>query len=108
MTDFLAELPAWVLLVIYPLAVARLTGLVVQDTITEPVRDGLIGWLDDRPKTVGSFIAALVSCVWCSSIWLSGGMAPLIFLWGDEPVMIGLALVAAFSQIAGMIHNLGR
>lgn len=108
MIESLAEVPPAVLLVVYALAVARVTGLVVQDVITEPVRDGLIGWLDDRPGTVGNFVAALVSCVWCSSIWISGAMAPLIILWGDEPVMIGLGLVGAFSQIAGMIHNLGR
>lgn len=101
-------LPPWLLLAAYALAVARVTGLVVQDSITEPARDALIGWLDDRPKTAGAFLAALIQCPWCAGMWVSMAAVPLIWLWGDTPVMIGAALVLAFSQVAGMIHNLGR
>jgi len=104
----MSDIPVTVLLVIYALAVARVTGLVVQDSITEPAREWLIGWLDDRPATAGSFLAALIQCPWCTSIWICAAAVPLLLAWGDTPVMIGLGLVGAFSQIAGMIHNLGR
>jgi hypothetical protein len=97
-----------VLLVIYALAVARLTGLVVADSITEDLRDGFIGWLDDRPKTLGAFVAELIQCPWCASIWIGAALAPLVWLWGSSPVMLVPAVALAFSQLTGMTHNLGR
>lgn len=104
----MTDLPVTVLLVIYALAVARVTGLVVQDSITEPVRDRLIAWLDDRPATAGAFLAALIQCPWCAGMWIAMAAAPLVWFWGTSPVMLVPALVLAFSQVTGMIHNLGR
>ena len=101
-------IPAWLQLLIYALAVARVTGLVYADTITEGARDALIGWLDDRPKTLGAFLADLITCPWCVSIWLGAIAAPLVWFWGDSPVMLIPALALAFSQVTGMTHNLGR
>lgn len=101
-------LPPWLQLLIYALAVARVTGLVVADSITEPVRDALIGWLDDRPATMGAFIADLIGCQWCASVWVSALAAPLVWFWGDSPVMLVLALWMALSQVTGMFSNQGR
>jgi hypothetical protein len=97
-----------VLLVVFALAVARVTGLIVSDAITEPARDRLIGWLDDRPATLGSHIADLVQCPWCVGMWVSLLAAPLVWFWGDSPVMLVPAIALAFSQVTGMISNLGR
>ena len=41
------------------MAVTRLTALVTLDTITEDLRDRAIDWLDDRPRTLGAFLAKL-------------------------------------------------
>lgn len=97
-----------VLLVIYALAVARVTGLVTADAITEDLRDRLIGWLDDRPHTLGSFVTKLIDCPWCASVWLAFAASPLIWFWGDHPVLIVPAIALAFSQVAGMTSDLGR
>lgn len=97
-----------VILVVYALATARVTGLITLDAITEDLRDNLIGWLDDRPKTFGSFLAALVQCPWCAGVWVSAVAAPLVWFWGDRPVLLIPALAMAFGQVAGMISNLGR
>lgn len=78
------------------IAVARLTRLVTSDDITEPLREGWIGWayghrvplhlLDafgpepvswievyeadiDPPK-----LATVIMCRWCASIWLAFGV----------------------------------
>lgn len=101
-------LPVWLQLLIYALAVARVTGLIVADSITEPARDALIGWLDDRPQTLGSFVAALIQCPWCAGMWVSLVAAPLVWFWGDSPVMLIPALALAFSQVTGATANLGR
>lgn len=101
-------IPAWLQLLIYTLAVARITGLIYTDTITEPARDAFLVWLDDRPKTLGAFIAELIKCPWCVSIWVGGVTAPLVWLFGDNPIMLVPALMLAFSQLTGMTHSLGR
>jgi hypothetical protein len=100
--------PVWLQLIIYTLAVMRITGLTVTDTITEPVRDALLVWLDDRPKTLGAFIAGLIKCPWCVSIWVGGITAPLVWVAGNNPIMLIPALMLAFSQVTGMTHTLGR
>lgn len=101
-------IPVWLQLLIYALAVARVTGLIVADTITEPVRDRLIGWLDDTPGSAGEWFASLITCPWCAGMWVSLVAAPLVWFWGDSPVMLVPALALAFSQVTGATANLGR
>lgn len=101
-------IPVWLQLLLYALAVARVTGLIVADSITEPVRDRLIGWLDDRPATLGSAVATLITCPWCAGMWVSMVAAPLVWFWAGSPVMLIPAIALAFSQITGMISELGR
>ncbi len=101
-------IPAWLQLLIYALAVMRLDGLIRVDGITEGPRDALLGWLDNRPHTLGAFVAELIECPWCVSIWVGAVAAPLVWFFGDHPVMLIPALMLAFSQVTGMSHNLGR
>jgi len=100
--------PVSVTLIIYTLAVARVTGLIVSDSITEPARDALIGWLDDRPKTLGAAIATLITCPWCAGMWVSLIAAPLVWFLGDSPWLLIPALALAFSQVTGMVASVGR
>lgn len=95
-------------LLIYALAVSRITGLITQDAITEPLRDRLIGWLDNRPATLGSAIATLVTCPWCAGMWVSLVAAPIVWWVGDSPWLLIPALALAFSQITGMTSDVGR
>ncbi|HEU4752315.1 MAG TPA: DUF1360 domain-containing protein [Armatimonadota bacterium] len=101
-------IPDAVLLLIYALAVARVTGLIVADAITEPVRDRIIARLDDTPGSAGEWVATLITCPWCAGMWVSLVAAPLVWFWGDSPVMLIPALALAFSQVTGATANLGR
>lgn len=101
-------IPVWLQLLIYALAVARVTGLVVSDSITEPARDWLIANLDDRPATAGQMITTLITCPWCAGMWISLAAAPLVWFWGDSPFLLIPALALAFSQVTGMIASVGR
>lgn len=101
-------IPVWLQLLVYALAVARVTGLIVADSITEPIRDGIVKRLDDRPHTLGAWITDLIECPWCIGMWVSLVVAPLVWFWGDSPVMLIPALALAFSQVTGMTANLGR
>lgn len=100
--------PVWLQLLIYTLAVARLTGLVVADSITEPIRDWIVVRLDDRPATMGEAVATLITCPWCAGMWISLVAAPLVWFWGDTPVMLVTALALAFSQVTGMTAGVNR
>lgn len=101
-------IPDAVLLLIYALAVARVTGLIVADSITEPIRDRIIARLDDTPGSAGEWVATLITCPWCAGMWVSLAAAPLVWFWGDSPVMLIPALALAFSQVTGATANLGR
>lgn len=101
-------MPDPLLLIVYALAVARVTGLIVADSITEDARDNLIAWLDDRPKTLGNYIQILITCPWCVSIWLAFIASPLVWFYGGSPVMLIPAIALAFSQVTGMTASLGR
>lgn len=95
-------------LVIYFLAFVRAVYLVTIDDITEPARDAAITWLDDRPRTMGSFVAKLITCPWCASVWMGAVAAPVIWFHGNQPVLLVVALCFALSQVAGMLSNVGR
>lgn len=97
-----------IVLVVYVLATARLTGLVTTDTITEDVRDQLIGWLDDRPRTLGNYVATLITCPWCSAVWISAAVVGLAWAHHMNPVVLVPATILAISQAVGMISNVGR
>lgn len=98
-----------VILVVYALAVTRVTGLVTgQDTITEDLNHRVVDWLDDRPRTLGAFITKIITCPWCAGVWVSIFAAPLVWFWGHHPVLLIPALALALAQVVGMISNVGR
>lgn len=96
------------MLLIYALAVARITGLITSDTITEPVRERLIDWLDDRPATLGAFVGKLITCQWCAGLWVAIVAAPLVWWHGENPWLLIPALALAFGQVVGMTSDVGR
>jgi hypothetical protein len=94
--------------IVYALAVARFTGLVTLDTITEPIRDRIIVALDDTPGSGGAWLAKLVTCPWCASVWISAVAAPVVWNLGHSPWLLVPALGLAFSFVSGATSNLGR
>ncbi|MGH9249735.1 MAG: DUF1360 domain-containing protein [Acidimicrobiales bacterium] len=101
-------MPDLVVLVVAALAVCRLTGLVVTDTITANVRNGVIARLDDRDATMGRAITTALTCPWCASIWIAAPAAVLVWFHGTNPLLVVPALMLAFSQVAGMTSSVGR
>lgn len=99
-----------VLLLLDALAVARLTRLVVTDTILAPLRARLIG---SRPSTTRDLggerilvaarprLAELLSCPWCTSPYLAAivvacqALAPAVWIYPSA--------ILAFSLLAAMI-----
>jgi len=98
-------MPLWVLAV-YALAVARLTALVTVDGITEPVRNGVLRKMPDN--RVGEFVAELITCQWCASMWVAAATVPVVWWHSKAGWAIVAGLVLAASQVAGMLSRLGR
>lgn len=101
-------IPLWLQLLIYALAAARVTGLIVADSLTEEIRDGILERLDDRPRTLGAYLATLITCPWCAGMWVSLVASPLVWFWHASPVMLIPAIALALSQFIGMTASVGR
>lgn len=98
-------MPVWALAV-YALATARLSGLVVADEITRLPREWFLAHLDDTKPA--QFVASLVTCQWCSSVWLAAVVAPVAWFWGWSPWLLVPAIALAFSEVAGLLSGIGR
>lgn len=69
------------------LATARITRLITEDKITEPIRDWVEGTFP------GSKVAYLVSCPLCVSVWAAGAIS--VAPQAAEPLVRMLALSEA-------------
>jgi hypothetical protein len=98
-------MPFWVL-VVYGLATARLTGLITVDTITEPARQWVLRHLPLHAP--GPFLAALITCAWCASVWVGFAVAPLALWRPTTTWVLYPALALAFAQFVGMSADLNR
>lgn len=92
--------------VVYALAVARVTGLIVADELTEPAREYLRHHLGTTG--LGWFLRGIINCPWCASIWVAAVAAPIAYWWGAQPWALIPAAALAFSQVAGMVSDVGR
>lgn len=96
-------LPAWLTLALYALATARVTGLITQDQLTSAPRVWATKRLGRREQLI-----YLLHCPWCVSIYVGAAAAIVWYTVGNHPVPVVLAALLAFSQITGMISNVGR
>ncbi len=104
---------AWLEFIIFSTAVFRLTRLLVYDQITEWIRSPFIEEYEEknnegetevylRPKSGGvrGWFGNLLSCYWCTGIWMAIGLfvirfyLPVVY----KPVVIVLA-AAGFAAI---------
>ncbi len=108
-------MPSVLILTLYTLAAARLTGLATTDEITRPVREALVARFD-ATRRAHRWIAYLAGgaddqaygCQWCASVWITFATAPIVYFWHDKPAVSIPMLALAASQVIGMINSLGR
>jgi hypothetical protein len=85
-----------VALTVGALAVYRLTRLLVEDKIAEPVRDRLAEDAEGR-------LAYFVTCPWCVSMWVAAGWAGLTVAAPAASVTAGAVL--AWSAVSGLLSS---
>jgi hypothetical protein len=81
--------------VIICLAAARLTRLVTEDIITEPLRE----WASIKP----AWVYDLITCPWCIGFWISLGCVAVWWTSGDRAVW--LLAPFAVSYVAGWVNS---
>ncbi len=96
----------WLLLLV-TVASYRLTRLIVDDTFPPVawVRERLTGESStaSRWSWVPEWVSALVSCSWCASVWVAGGVTLLTAVWIGLPLPLLVWAVAA-SGAAWLSH----
>jgi hypothetical protein len=103
------------------LAVYRLTLLVTADTVTEPwreqvirranerkhgprseVAEGSLAW-DSWAATDPHWLAALVDCPWCASMWLAAPVTVASYWWAGTAAWWAVCGTLAGSAAAGYL-----
>ena len=85
--------------IILALAVFRATRLITTDVVLNPVRERI--WRRYPPERGG--LGYLITCDWCSSIWVSSLFVALYTI-APTPVIV-VASILAFSAITGLINR---
>jgi hypothetical protein len=123
--------PLWLMtlaeLIILALAVYRLTRLVIDDTISQPVRSWILSHWPGRevsydatdkvrggtfmlngvlyavePTVTGDRLAKLLSCYWCASPWIALIVTVAFWLW---PFTVWLLLPFTLSAVTGLLAD---
>lgn len=111
---------SWLLVVLCLGAVIRLTRLVTEDVLTQPVRRWLVRHrtkpAGDKPENPipgnvtppedeepdEDWLVYLIHCRWCASIWIAAPVAAVVWLWPSHWfVQIPLIALTA-SLLAGL------
>lgn len=94
------------------LATARLTRLATGDTLTEPLRTFLDTRAQLRPNDDGTarlapapwrFLAAVLRCHWCSSIWISAGTSTAYLAWATDTAPWHWTLTTWFFDLLSLL-----
>lgn len=90
-------------LLTYSLATYRATRLVIEDNITEDLRNKAFAELDKLPNKLARKLEYFLTCPWCVSIWAAGFLLTLRLF---APTLADLlALLLATSATTGLIYE---
>ncbi|MET8947484.1 hypothetical protein ABZX30_29065 [Streptomyces sp. NPDC004542] len=78
-------------------ATCRITRFVVKDTLAAGFRIRVADRFGEDSK-----IAYLVTCSWCTSIWVAAGVAPLAYYLGASPWLQIPAAALTLSYLCGV------
>jgi uncharacterized protein DUF1360 len=78
----------------------RITRFITKDTLAAGFRSWVAARFGDDSKP-----AYLVTCSWCTSIWVSTAVVPSAYLAGGTLVFQAVALILTVSYLAGLASN---
>lgn len=83
------------------LAVARITRLITSDYLTAGPRSRLIRHFGPDHK-----ISYLITCPWCTSMWVGAVAGPAGYWWWDHTWFWVPALALAYSHVTGLLAGM--
>ena len=89
---------SWLMFVLLALAVARLTVLVRTDRITRAPR-----YFVARRVNQKGYIAYLLGCPWCISIWIGAAVAFSAHFWWHYWIFQAVVVLLALSYVASAL-----
>lgn len=103
----------WFTVLLFGIATWRISSLIVHEagpwSVFRKLREraGIVHDEQGEPIVIpDGFFPGLLSCVWCSSIWVAAG---LMLAWLLLPMFIGLfAAVMVFSAVAILMEKVVR
>jgi len=85
------------------ISVARLTRLVVLDSITEKTLIAAVNFLGRRGwARLQGWFSTLITCSWCTSMWIAPPVAVSAYLFGDTPWFLIPAIALTASHITAV------
>ncbi|SCK26967.1 Protein of unknown function [Streptomyces sp. WMMB 714] len=78
----------------------RITRLITKDTLAA----GFRSWTAQRFGDDSKF-AYLVTCSWCTSVWVAAAVVPVAFLAGNTVAFQAVAMVLTLSYLSGVASN---
>lgn len=105
-------------------AAARLTRLVTRDTITHPVRRAVLynraqraalrreepvpAPARPRAAQIRAWLYQLVTCDWCTSVWVAAAVTALAWACGPHPALVAIGSLLSISYVIGWLSDLHR
>ena len=102
--------PVWLIYLLIGVVTYRVTRLIIEDTfpLLAIPREKFLEWLTSSDASKPAHLGALgrsthylLSCMWCSSMWVGAAVVYAFSLYVDTPLPIAAWLTA--SAIAGLI-----
>lgn len=112
---------SWIEFILLLLASFRITRLFVFDRITEFIRKIFLAEVEEKneqgetevfivPKSgiVRGFFGELISCYWCTGVWVAGFLTILYYLFPTicEPFVLLFAIAGAASLVEACLQKL--
>jgi hypothetical protein len=88
--------------------VARLTVLINDDYLTEPIRS----WVDSRSSSGlvqhrgWDWLSYLLGCPWCVSMWVGFGASAVVYNWHEYGVVQWALLALSASYVTGYLAEI--
>lgn len=109
-------MPSALVLLLYTLAVARLTTIITTDEISRPARKALTRRFNPTKRLHRMAVYLLGDaedgtangCPWCLSIWVGALTAPIVWTFPSSPYTLVPLMALTASQVTGMIFRIGR
>lgn len=91
---------SWLQVTLLALAVARVGVLIRTDRISRAPRYAIA-----RRVNPNGYIAYLLGCPWCISIWIGAAAAVTAYFWWHEPAYRIVVAALALSYVASVLAN---